>query len=73
MSLKDDLNECEKGDEFEKTKLENINLSSPRLFSKFRNNILLYMVRIHNLSREIWRTLDAQCSSYKNPKFSKNP
>lgn len=43
----------------EKTKLENINLSSPRLFSKFRNNILPYMVRIYNSSREISRTLDA--------------
>lgn len=50
MSLKGDLNECEKGDEFEK----NTNLSSPRLFSKFRNNILPHMVRMYNLPRKIW-------------------
>lgn len=48
-----------KATNLKKTKLENINLSSPRLFSKFRNNILSYMVRIYNILREIWRTLDA--------------
>lgn len=54
MSLKGDLNECEKGDEFEKNEVKNTNLSSPRLFSKFRNNILPHMVRMYNLSRKIW-------------------